>query len=82
MAKCANCRDTAVYAYKVSESVSIDYCASHLPKFLASQKAAGLLTPVAEVVEEPIPTTTKSKKKTVVVDAPVVDETAAADATN
>jgi hypothetical protein len=79
MAKCANCSVDATYAYKINDSVVINYCVIHLPKFLTAQKNAGLLKPEPEVVENPAP---KAKKKTTSVTTPVVEEAAVADATS
>lgn len=70
--KCANCPAEALYGYKVTTDFVIHYCDKHLPKFLFSQKTAGLLK-----IEVPAPVvTTSSKKKT----DPVVTETPAEEA--
>lgn len=80
MAKCANCENNALYAYKINDSLSIDYCSAHLPKFLNAQKAAGLLKPV---VAEPAPAPAKaSKKKAEVVEEAPVEEAPVDDANN
>lgn len=73
MAKCANCTNEALYAYKVNASFTINYCPKHLPKFLASQRIAGLLKPEPEVVAEAPKSSKKSKTETVV-EEPVVEE--------
>jgi hypothetical protein len=66
MATCSNCSTDAKYRYTISPGLSVDYCATHLPKFLTAQKAAGLLNiPVEQPVEEtPTKTTKTSSKKT------------------
>ena len=80
MATCANCGGNAIYAYKINDSLSIDYCSAHLPKFLNAQKAAGLLKPA---VAEPVPAPSKaSKKKAEVVEEAPVEEAPADDATD
>lgn len=43
MSTCANCPNTASYAYKLGATRRILYCASHLPNFLRTQKYAALL---------------------------------------
>lgn len=55
MVSCANCSAEAQYTYKVSATSVINYCPSHLPRFLVAQKNAGLLklvVPAPPVVEE------------------------------
>lgn len=79
MAKCANCTGEAFFTYAITSSFGINYCSRHVPKFLQSQKNAGMLTlrvekpvveetpAVEEVVVEPAPTPKKKstpKKKT------------------
>lgn len=59
--KCANCVADARYTYRVTADFKIHYCDKHLPRFLASQKAAGLLQ--LDVIVPEVPKT--SKKKTV-----------------
>lgn len=46
--KCANCKETAAYEYKLTEQKSIFYCDKHLPKFLETAKKAGLLVKTKE----------------------------------
>ena len=44
MAKCANCKNDALYEYKVTLNNSLLYCGKDLPKFLESRKKAMLIT--------------------------------------
>lgn len=46
--KCANCTDSAHYVYKITVGTVIHYCDTHLPKFLAGRKKAGLLETTEE----------------------------------
>jgi hypothetical protein len=69
MIKCANCVDDALYTYKISEELSINYCNSHLPNFLTSRKASGQINLVVPAIVEEEPK--DSKKKTT---EPVVEE--------
>jgi hypothetical protein len=69
MIKCANCVDDALYTYKISEELSINYCNSHLPNFLTSRKASGQINLVVPAIVEEEPKV--SKKKTT---EPVVEE--------
>jgi hypothetical protein len=68
MIKCANCAADAVYTYSISEDNLINYCADHLPNFLASRKASGQLNLVVPAIVEE--STKSSKKKTVVEEVP------------
>jgi hypothetical protein len=85
---CANCSRDALYTYAVSESYLLHYCQYHLPRFLTSQKNAGLLAlqVPAPVVEEPVAVEaevvkpSKSKKSTPAVEEPAVEETPTEDA--
>jgi hypothetical protein len=64
MIKCANCVDEALYTYKISEELSINYCNSHLPNFLTSRKASGQLNLVVPaIVEDVVEEAAKSSKK-------------------
>jgi hypothetical protein len=75
MATCANCSNDAFFVYQVTDSYGIDFCSSHVPNFLRSEKyASSLITLDLPVVEE---TTTASKKKKSVEE--VVEETPAED---
>jgi hypothetical protein len=65
MANCANCSSEAKYGYTPVAGFTLLYCDRHLPRFLHSQKAAGLLpVPFVEepVVEEVVVPTKKVKK--------------------
>jgi hypothetical protein len=87
MAKCANCENDAFYVYQVTETFGIEYCSSHVPAFLQSQKQAGLLKTTAEfeaakeealasiavVSAEETKTTKSNKKKDAEVDAANAD---------
>lgn len=78
MATCANCVNEAIYAYAVTPDYVINYCAYHLPRFLAPQRDAGKLAIQAPVIEEAAveeTPTTKSKKK----GEPVTEEAPAED---
>lgn len=61
MATCANCSATSKYEYKVAESLTVNYCETHLPRFLYSAKKAGLLTPKPVPVVVETPKATKKK---------------------
>jgi hypothetical protein len=68
MIKCANCVADAVYTYTINEDTLINYCADHLPNFLASRKASGQLNLVVPAIVEE---SAKSlKKKSVVEEVP------------
>ena len=41
--KCANCKEEAVYIYRLTSAKSINYCKKDLPKFLDERRRAGLL---------------------------------------
>lgn len=41
--KCANCKEEAVYIYRLTSAKSINYCKKDLPKFLDERRKAGLL---------------------------------------
>ena len=70
MAICANCSKEAIYTYNVTAEYLIQYCQSHLPKFLYAQRDAGLLpSAVVEVVEEVVEPAKPSKKKDVATEA-------------
>jgi hypothetical protein len=68
MIKCANCVADALYTYKISEEIFINYCTSHLPNFLASRKASGQLNLVVPATVEE--SAKSSKKKSVVEEVP------------
>lgn len=71
MAKCANCVNEAFYTYAITPTYGIHYCSRHVPRFLAAQKNAGMLSlRVEEEVVEKAPTPKKSKAKS----EPVVEE--------
>ena len=73
MIKCANCVDDALYTYKISEELSINYCNSHLPNFLTSRKASGQINLVVPaIVEDVVEESAKPSKKKEV--DPVVEE--------
>jgi hypothetical protein len=73
MATCANCTNTALYTYQVTEDFGIDYCQYHLPTFLSKLKYTGALKPKAV---EPVVEVKATKKKAAapVVETPVVEE--------
>jgi hypothetical protein len=77
--KCSNCASDALYGYKVTADFVIHYCEKHLPKFLLSQKAAGLLK--IDVPAPVVPTPSKKKTDPVVTDTPA-EEAPAEDANN
>jgi hypothetical protein len=90
MTICANCSKEAVYTYTVTPEYELQYCQSHLPKFLYAQRDAGLL-PSAVVVEEVVPVVEEvvepakpSKKKDVVpeVEPEIEPEVLSDDASN
>ena len=65
MIKCANCVADAVYTYSINEDTLINYCADHLPNFLASRKASGQLNLVVPaIVEETIEVVKDEKAET------------------
>jgi hypothetical protein len=66
---CANCQNTAVYTYAASPEHLTNYCESCLPNFLRKPEYTALVSPAAEVVEEPTPKA-KTTKKTVVEETP------------
>lgn len=72
--KCANCSEDALYVYAANPAFPTYYCPTDLPGFLKDQKSAGHLERVAPdaVAEEPAPKA--SKKKTVAVEVPPVEE--------
>jgi hypothetical protein len=73
MIKCANCLADADYTYSINEDTLINYCAEHLPNFLASRKASGQLNLVVPaIVEDVVEESAKSSKKKTV--DPVVEE--------
>jgi hypothetical protein len=78
MAKCANCSVDASVYYPVTSSFGINYCQSHLPRFL--KKTPHLLQSVVEKTEA-VAKSTKKKTEPVVEEAPVTEE-AASDATD
>jgi hypothetical protein len=69
---CANCNAAARYSYQISEDIIIHYCDDHLPNFLTPKKLSGQLPLITPAVSEPEPAK-PSKKKDVVVEAPVED---------
>jgi hypothetical protein len=78
--KCANCNREALYTYVIAGNHNINYCQSHLPRFLTAQKKAGLLPLVkAPVVETPVKVSKKKETETVVepevVEEPAEEET-------
>lgn len=68
MIKCANCVADALYTYKVSEKVLVNYCTKHLPNFLAPRKASGQLALVVPAIVEESTKTSKKKTTDVVVE--------------
>lgn len=42
--KCANCNKPAMFEYRITQTQSLFYCGSDLPKFLEERRKAGLLT--------------------------------------
>lgn len=70
MIKCANCVDDALYTYKISDELSINYCNSHLPNFLTSRKASGQLNLVVPAIVEESKTSKKKTTDTVVEEVP------------
>ncbi len=73
--KCANCSRDALYTYVIGGNHKINYCQSHLPRFLTAQKAAGLLPLVKPPVVETPAKVTKKKETEAVVEPEVVEET-------
>lgn len=71
MITCSNCKNKAEFNYNMSETISIPYCAVHLPKFLKGKNAASLLV---SKIETPAPEPAPTKKKTTKVVEPVVEE--------
>jgi hypothetical protein len=65
MTICSNCTQLAQFQYAVSTSLTLYYCAAHLPSFLKGKNAASLLVSKVEVEKEPAP---KRKKATKVVE--------------
>ena len=41
--KCSNCKNSALFEYKITQDKSVFYCQKHLPKFLEARKKADLL---------------------------------------
>lgn len=41
--KCSNCKNNALFEYKITQDKSVFYCQKHLPKFLEARKRADLL---------------------------------------
>jgi hypothetical protein len=84
MKTCANCNNAAQYVYAISESHEILYCFDHLPRFLTSQKNAGMLKTVEEfeavkaealsALETSATKKSKKVKEATVEEAPVVEE--------
>ena len=83
MAKCANCSKDALYSYNVSGDFVINYCQSHLPRFLYTRTGEVLanrievvnptvIEPEVEVLPEII--AQKKAKAKVVKEVPVVEE--------
>ena len=83
MAKCANCSKDALYSYNVSSDFVINYCQSHLPRFLYTRTGDILanrievvnptvVEPEVEVLPEII--AQKKAKAKVVKEVPVVEE--------
>ena len=68
MIKCANCAADADYTYSINEDTLINYCAEHLPNFLASRKASGQLNLVVPAIVEE--SAKSSKKKSVAEEVP------------
>lgn len=60
MQTCSNCELEPMYVYAVNPAFPIHYCASHLPKFLRSQKDSGAV----KYYEPPAPKATKKSTKT------------------
>jgi hypothetical protein len=73
--KCANCSRDALYTYVISGNHNINYCQSHLPRFLTAQRDAGLLPLVKPPVVETPAKVTKKKETEAVVEPEVVEET-------
>lgn len=79
--KCSNCASDALYGYKVTTDFVIYYCEKHLPKFLLSQKAAGLLKIETSAPVLDVPKPSKKKTDPVVIDTPA-EEAPTEDANN
>jgi hypothetical protein len=74
--KCANCSKDAVYTYVIGGTNNINYCKSHLPRFLTAQGNAGLLPLVKPpVVETPAKVTKKKETEAVVEEVPEEETT-------
>jgi hypothetical protein len=73
--KCANCSRDALYTYVIGGNHNINYCQSHLPRFLTAQRDAGLLPLVKPPVVETPAKVSKKKETEVVVEPEVVEET-------
>lgn len=75
--KCANCKDDALYEYRVTLKSSLFYCGKHLPKFLELRKKADLI-PVTEAFntakEEAIAKLSAPKPEPVVEEAPTEEK--------
>jgi hypothetical protein len=85
--KCANCKEEAVYIYRLTSAKSINYCKKDLPKFLDERRKAGLLETtsdykamlvegqksIAVVYDEPVAELVEE----LVVEAPKVEKKAA-----
>jgi predicted oxidoreductase len=79
MSTCANCTETAAYVYEISETHTIDYCETHLPRFLVDRKNAGLLKSPDFLTEAraealDILSSKNAKKKKSAVEEAVVEE--------
>lgn len=73
MTKCVNCRNDALFAYNVTSSTKLHYCAEHLPKFLRGRGMGTLLREIIKPEEEkPAPKKRSTKKK---VEEPVEEPT-------
>ena len=53
MAKCANCDLDSFYTYSVGDSLTIEYCSKHIPRFLTTPSpTAALVAAQAEAFAE------------------------------
>jgi hypothetical protein len=73
--KCANCSRDALYTYVIGGNHNINYCQSHLPRFLIAKRDAGLLPLIKPPVVETPAKVSKKKETEVVVEPEVVEET-------
>jgi hypothetical protein len=67
--KCANCKNDAVYIYRITADVFTPYCLKDLPKFLSERRKAGLLETTEEykkMMTEVTPTLADNFKEPVV----------------